>query len=199
MQRILLQVVKVDVACRRLFGVRRCGRCQAAILPSELVMRARELVFHVHCFTCAACGALLTKGDHFGMRDSAVFCRLHFELRCDAPPPPPPHQAPPFVPPPPHQHPTPFPSPEYHALPPPLQPPPPSAAAASGLDPKVGFFNGGGTTRQKGRPRKRKTKDLEHMTANLGKYAIVCVRINQCFLLLNLLLSKPFTIVPLFT
>ncbi|XP_049961650.1 protein apterous-like [Schistocerca serialis cubense] len=151
----------------RLFGVRRCARCHAAILPTELVLRARDLVFHVHCFKCAACDALLTKGDHYGMRDAAVFCRLHYELRCEAPPAPapapgplpPPFPSPEFLP---HAH--PHPHPHHH---------PPAAAPPPVHDPsKLGFFNGGGgggatTARQKGRPRKRKTKELEHMTASL--------------------------------
>ncbi|KAJ8890629.1 hypothetical protein PR048_010138 [Dryococelus australis] len=65
---------------RRLFAVKRCGRCQAGISASELVMRARELVYHLHCFTCVSCGVQLSKGDHFGMRDGLVYCRPHYEL-----------------------------------------------------------------------------------------------------------------------
>ncbi|KAL1117074.1 hypothetical protein AAG570_004402 [Ranatra chinensis] len=64
----------------RLFGVKRCSRCQAGISSSELVMRARDEVYHLHCFSCASCGLLLTKGDHFGMRDGLVYCRPHYEL-----------------------------------------------------------------------------------------------------------------------
>ncbi|XP_049829164.1 LIM/homeobox protein Lhx2-like [Schistocerca gregaria] len=64
----------------RLFAVKRCARCQAGISASELVMRARDLVYHVHCFTCASCGVPLAKGDHFGMRDELVYCRPHYEL-----------------------------------------------------------------------------------------------------------------------
>ncbi|KAF6200604.1 hypothetical protein GE061_005047 [Apolygus lucorum] len=64
----------------RLFGVRRCGRCGAGISSSELVMRAKGEVFHVHCFACSSCGVLLTKGDTFGMRGGAVFCRPHYEM-----------------------------------------------------------------------------------------------------------------------
>lgn len=59
----------------RLFGSKRCSRCLASISSSELVMRARHLVFHIRCFSCAVCNSLLTKGDQFGMRDSSVFCR----------------------------------------------------------------------------------------------------------------------------
>lgn len=155
-------------------------------------MRARDLVFHVHCFSCAVCNGPLTKGDHFGMRDGAVLCRLHYFEIADnisgalnptgigagnnnnnnnnnnsgvggglyGPPPGGLHHYPP-----------PFPSPDFHShhtatTPIPAQTP----VEATG---KVPFFNGAPTTpRQKGRPRKRKPKDLEGMTANLGKSSI---------------------------
>lgn len=136
--------------------MKRCARCQATILSSELVMRARELVFHVQCFSCAVCHSPLTKGDHFGMRDGAVLCRLHFEMSLSEPPPGM-YSGPMHYPPP-------FPSPEFHHhhtnLP-----------QATPVEPVVKpFFNGAPPTpRQKGRPRKRKPKDLEGMTANLGE------------------------------
>ncbi|XP_060519661.1 protein apterous [Cylas formicarius] len=143
----------------RLFGMKRCARCQATILASELVMRAKDLVFHVHCFSCEVCNAPLTKGDHFGMRAGSVLCRLHFEM--------PPIEIPPsgmfgFH----HPYAPSFPSPDFHStMPPQAAPPPPSEPPVG----KVSFFNGapGSTPRQKGRPRKRKPKDLEGMTANL--------------------------------
>lgn len=142
--------------------MKRCGRCQAAILSSELVMRARELVFHVHCFSCAVCSCPLTKGDHFGMRDGAVLCRLHFEMSLNEPPP---AAYPPTM-----HYPPPFPSPEFHP-----HSHPNSQTSVDGPTPKVPFFNGApATPRQKGRPRKRKPKDLESMTANLGKYNHAC-------------------------
>ncbi|GLV32111.1 apterous [Carabus blaptoides fortunei] len=138
----------------RLFGMKRCGRCQAAILSSELVMRARELVFHVHCFSCAVCNCPLTKGDHFGMRNGAVLCRLHYEMSMSEPPP----GIYPGI-----HYPPPFPSPDFHHHH--AQLPPPTPVEAPG---KVPFFNGApATPRQKGRPRKRKPKDLESMTANI--------------------------------
>ncbi|XP_075735544.1 LIM/homeobox protein Lhx9 [Rhipicephalus microplus] len=79
----------------RLFAVKRCARCQQGIFASELVMRARDLVYHLHCFTCAWCNAALAQGDHFGLRDNLVYCRTHFELLAEGcqpglPPPPPP-------------------------------------------------------------------------------------------------------------
>ncbi|UYV62482.1 LHX2 [Cordylochernes scorpioides] len=64
----------------QIFAVKRCARCQQGIFASELVMRARDLVYHLHCFTCAWCNAALTQGDHFGLRDNLVYCRVHYEL-----------------------------------------------------------------------------------------------------------------------
>lgn len=150
----------IYIIAYRLFGMKRCARCQATILSSELVMRARELVFHVQCFSCAVCQSPLTKGDHFGMRDGAVLCRLHFEMSLSEPPP---GMYPSSM-----HYPPPFPSPEFHhhhaALPP-----------ATPVEPVKPFFNGAPPTpRQKGRPRKRKPKDLEGMTANLGEWKEIC-------------------------
>lgn len=42
-------------------------------------MRAKDDVYHVHCFTCASCGIRLAKGDHFGVRDGLIYCRPHYE------------------------------------------------------------------------------------------------------------------------
>nr|XP_042907001.1 LIM/homeobox protein Lhx9-like [Parasteatoda tepidariorum] len=64
----------------RLFAVKRCARCQRGIFANELVMRARDLVYHLHCFTCAWCNTALTQGDYFGLRDNLVYCRVHYEL-----------------------------------------------------------------------------------------------------------------------
>lgn len=200
-----------------MFGsMKRCARCQAAILASELVMRARELVFHVRCFSCAACTVPLTKGDHFGMRDGAVLCRLHYEMGAELHP----SQSPPVpvYPPGPHYPGQPFPSPEFvhhqpHHIPPhphhtmhpqhphqlshtspvSLQPSTPSGPEV-GSPPKVPYFNGAAQVvgaaagvpppRQKGRPRKRKPKDLEAMTASLGELFYHFLLLYFFFLLL---------------
>ncbi|XP_046901263.1 LIM/homeobox protein Lhx2-like [Hypomesus transpacificus] len=63
----------------RRFSVQRCARCHLGISASEMVMRAKDLVYHLNCFTCTSCHKILTTGDHFGMRDSLVYCHLHFE------------------------------------------------------------------------------------------------------------------------
>ncbi|KAK1327959.1 hypothetical protein QTO34_012381 [Cnephaeus nilssonii] len=63
----------------RRFSVQRCARCHLGISASEMVMRARDAVYHLSCFTCSTCSKTLTTGDHFGMKDSLVYCRAHFE------------------------------------------------------------------------------------------------------------------------
>lgn len=66
----------------RLFSGKQCARCCQGIFASEFVMRARELVYHMHCFTCAWCNIALTQGDYFGIRDNLVYCRAHFDSLC---------------------------------------------------------------------------------------------------------------------
>ncbi|XP_076352158.1 LIM/homeobox protein Lhx9-like isoform X2 [Tachypleus tridentatus] len=78
----------------RLFAVKRCARCQQGIFANELVMRARDLVYHVHCFTCAWCNTVLTQGDYFGLKDNLVYCRTHYELLVQGEPYLPPDGAP---------------------------------------------------------------------------------------------------------
>ncbi|KAF9817167.1 hypothetical protein SFRURICE_013955, partial [Spodoptera frugiperda] len=147
-----------------LYGSKRCARCNTPISASELVMRARDLVFHVHCFSCALCSTPLNKGDTFGIRDSAVYCRLHYETI-------PEYSAHMAVPGPPQMCPVPYaagpaPGPHY----PPY--PSPEFARVDNDVPKGPFFNGSTAPppRQKGRPRKKKPKDQELMAANLGEF-----------------------------
>ncbi|XP_013402765.1 LIM/homeobox protein Lhx9 isoform X2 [Lingula anatina] len=64
----------------RRFGIKRCARCHLVISPNELVMRARDLVYHLTCFTCVTCNRGLTPGDQFGMKDTMIYCRTHYEL-----------------------------------------------------------------------------------------------------------------------
>ncbi|XP_066151221.1 LIM/homeobox protein Lhx2-like [Euwallacea fornicatus] len=64
----------------RMFAVTRCGKCQTGISANELVMRARDLVYHLNCFSCNLCQIPLSKGDHFGLRDGVIYCRPHYEI-----------------------------------------------------------------------------------------------------------------------
>ncbi|RXN08661.1 serine threonine- kinase Nek6-like protein [Labeo rohita] len=43
-------------------------------------MRAGDLVYHLSCFSCATCDKVLFTGDHYGMRETSVYCRVHFEM-----------------------------------------------------------------------------------------------------------------------
>ncbi|XP_067865260.1 LIM/homeobox protein Lhx9-like [Heterodontus francisci] len=75
-----------DIYCKedyyRRFCIKQCSRCQLGIPASEMVMRAKEEVYHISCFTCAVCGEALVTGDLFGTRQGLVYCRAHFELLC---------------------------------------------------------------------------------------------------------------------
>ncbi|XP_063601623.1 LIM/homeobox protein Lhx2-like [Penaeus indicus] len=100
-------------------------------------MRARHHVYHLHCFTCASCHVQLHKGDHFGMRDGAVYCRPHYELILQS-------EA----------------EMEAVGVTPGMAYPPLSPAT-----PRLAYYNGVGAA-QKGRPRKRKlpTEDMPPLT-----------------------------------
>lgn len=139
----------------------------ASISSSELVMRARHLVFHVRCFSCAVCNSLLTKGDQFGMRDSSIFCRSHYELAIESP----------------TAATTPLGMtcqyPQYGSSPNGHTSPTNSDSMAMKLSASSGYFPSNTphgmtglsqTPRQKGRPRKRKPKDIDAMTTNLGEF-----------------------------
>ncbi|XP_067327376.1 insulin gene enhancer protein ISL-2 isoform X2 [Anolis sagrei] len=64
----------------RLFGA-KCGQCGGGFRSSDLVMRAREKVFHLDCFRCAACGRQLLPGDEFALRDHRLLCREDHQAR----------------------------------------------------------------------------------------------------------------------
>jgi LIM homeobox protein 2/9 len=64
----------------RIYNVNKCARCLLEIHPSDLVMKARQYLFHVDCFRCATCATTLKKGDLFGMYEDTLYCRLHYEL-----------------------------------------------------------------------------------------------------------------------
>ncbi|XP_056587631.1 LIM/homeobox protein Lhx2a [Triplophysa dalaica] len=72
-----------DIYCKedyyRTFSLQRCARCHLGIPAKEIVMRARDLVYHLSCFSCVTCDKMLLTGDHYGMRDTSVYCQIHFE------------------------------------------------------------------------------------------------------------------------
>ncbi|CAG2117521.1 unnamed protein product, partial [Medioppia subpectinata] len=60
--------------------MKRCSRCGQGIYASELVMRVRDNIYHMQCFTCAWCNTTLAQGDYFGLKDNLVYCRTHYEM-----------------------------------------------------------------------------------------------------------------------
>lgn len=154
---VLVRALMDLLFVRRRFSVQRCARCHLGISASEMVMRARDLVYHLNCFTCTTCSKMLTTGDHFGMKDSLVYCRLHFETLVQG---------------------------EYqthftHADVVPHK----GLGPANALG--LSYFNGVGSV-QKGRPRKRKSPgpgaELAAYNAGKDERACVCVLFVAVFL-----------------
>ncbi|XP_060115927.1 insulin gene enhancer protein ISL-2 isoform X1 [Heteronotia binoei] len=66
----------------RLFGV-KCAKCAAGFSSSDLVMRARDHVYHLECFRCSVCSRQLLPGDEFSLRDHELLCRADHSLLLD--------------------------------------------------------------------------------------------------------------------
>uniref|UniRef100_A0A3B4DYU5 ISL LIM homeobox 2 n=1 Tax=Pygocentrus nattereri TaxID=42514 RepID=A0A3B4DYU5_PYGNA len=58
----------------RLFGI-KCAKCELGFSGTDLVMRARDSVYHIECFRCSACGRQLLPGDEYSVREDALLCR----------------------------------------------------------------------------------------------------------------------------
>uniref|UniRef100_A0A336LI30 CSON011495 protein n=1 Tax=Culicoides sonorensis TaxID=179676 RepID=A0A336LI30_CULSO len=134
----------------RIFGARRCSKCLASISSTELVMRAKQLVFHVSCFSCEVCNTHLTKGDQYAIKNSSILCRMHFDKVVEDQ------------------------TTNFMSMQTKYAKSLDITSTQSAEEPNVygGFFNSSNVEtpqqpRQKGRPRKRKHKDIERMTANL--------------------------------
>lgn len=65
-------------ACR-LFGI-KCAKCQVGFSSSDLVMRARDSVYHIECFRCSVCSRQLLPGDEFSLREHELLCRADHGL-----------------------------------------------------------------------------------------------------------------------
>ncbi|XP_077452781.1 insulin gene enhancer protein isl-2a [Stigmatopora argus] len=66
----------------RLFGI-KCAKCNTGFCSSDLVMRARESVYHMECFRCSVCSRHLLPGDEFSVRDDELLCRADHALLLD--------------------------------------------------------------------------------------------------------------------
>ncbi len=104
----------------RIYNVSKCAKCHMEVQSSDLVMKARQYLFHVACFRCVTCDAALLKGDLFGMLDDLLYCKSHYEQQTGivggsfTPD----HHSPVDVGPPPPSHPPP--PPFHHGMPPPF-------------------------------------------------------------------------------
>ena len=56
----------------RTYGT-KCAGCSLGILPSDLVRRARNKVFHLNCFTCMVCRKQLSTGEELYVVDENQF------------------------------------------------------------------------------------------------------------------------------
>lgn len=64
--------------CRR-FGT-KCASCQQGIPPSQVVRKAQDFVYHLHCFSCVMCSRQLATGDEFYlMEDGRLVCKVDYE------------------------------------------------------------------------------------------------------------------------
>ncbi|XP_062926217.1 insulin gene enhancer protein isl-2a isoform X2 [Mobula hypostoma] len=63
----------------RLFGT-KCAKCSLTFSKNDLVMRARNRVYHIECFRCVACSRQLIPGDEFALRDDELFCRADHDV-----------------------------------------------------------------------------------------------------------------------
>ncbi|XP_005807497.1 rhombotin-1-like [Xiphophorus maculatus] len=72
------------ILCRRdylrLFGVTgNCAACSKLIPAFEMVMRARDNVYHLDCFACQLCRQRFCVGDKFFLKNNMILCQLDYE------------------------------------------------------------------------------------------------------------------------
>ncbi|XP_072015512.1 LIM/homeobox protein Lhx3-like isoform X3 [Amphiura filiformis] len=61
------------------FGT-KCSACDKGIAPTEIVRRAQDNVYHLHCFACVMCNRQLATGDEFYlMSDNKLVCKGDYE------------------------------------------------------------------------------------------------------------------------
>ncbi|XP_076352144.1 LIM/homeobox protein Lhx3-like isoform X2 [Tachypleus tridentatus] len=61
------------------FGT-KCANCEQGIPPNQVVRRAQDSVYHLHCFSCILCKRQLNTGDQFYlMEDNKLVCKIDYE------------------------------------------------------------------------------------------------------------------------
>ncbi len=66
--------LKFQCLLQRLFGA-KCDKCMRSFGKSDYVMRAKNKIFHLECFRCAACEKQLVPGDEYSLRHDELFCK----------------------------------------------------------------------------------------------------------------------------
>ena len=78
----LLLVLLLRALCSfhyRLFGATgTCSHCSKTIPPLEMVMRAREHIYHLECFACQVCQYRFCVGDKFFLHFHVVLCEADY-------------------------------------------------------------------------------------------------------------------------
>ncbi|CAB1443190.1 unnamed protein product [Pleuronectes platessa] len=63
-----------------LFGVTgNCAACSKLIPAFEMVMRAKENVYHLDCFACQLCNQRFCVGDKFFLKNNMILCQTDYE------------------------------------------------------------------------------------------------------------------------
>ncbi|KAF0312569.1 isl-2b [Amphibalanus amphitrite] len=64
----------------RLFGA-KCSKCNKLFSSTDMVMRARDKIFHIDCFRCCVCAKHLVPGDEFALRSEALYCKDDYDCK----------------------------------------------------------------------------------------------------------------------
>lgn len=56
-----------------------CAICEKLIYASEMVMRARQNVYHLECFACQLCGLRFCVGDRFHLFENKIVCQYDYD------------------------------------------------------------------------------------------------------------------------
>uniref|UniRef100_A0A2S2QIU1 LIM domain only protein 3 n=1 Tax=Sipha flava TaxID=143950 RepID=A0A2S2QIU1_9HEMI len=66
----------------RLFGATgNCAACNKVIPAFEMVMRAKNNVYHLECFACQQCNHRFCVGDRFYLCENKILCEYDYEER----------------------------------------------------------------------------------------------------------------------